>query len=177
MRRFLILAMVGAVFSGVAHAQSAAAPPATVAFVSGNRISQESDEGKAGQLRVQTLQRERAEQLRTRQQALEALRALIAKAPDAASKAPLQQQEAVQRTDLERATAQAQLDLQTLQRQISAEIQPKLRQAIEDVLKGRPITLVLQQETAVVWAAPGLDLTNEVIAAMNKRDAAGRATR
>lgn len=146
--------------------------PSTVAVVNGQRVSTESADGKAGQVRMQTLQREKAEQLRTRQQTLEGLRLQLAQATEPAVKAQLQQQETLQRQDFERATAQAQIELQNFQRQVAAEVQMRVRQALDEILKGRPITIVLQQESGVLWAAPGLDLTNEVIALMNKKASA-----
>ena len=142
-----------------------------IVFVSAQRIFAESSDGKAQVARVQALQQQRATELRTRQQTLDATRQQLAQAVDVAARAQLQQQELQQRTDFERATAQAQTDLQNLQRQVQAELQGRVKSALDDVTKGQNIQLVLNADSSVVWSAPGTDLTNAVVERLNSRSA------
>jgi Skp family chaperone for outer membrane proteins len=90
----------------------------------------------------------------------------------------LQQQESIQRTDLERATAQAQADIQALQRQVQAELLTQVKSILDSVAKEHNFQLVLNAETTVVWAAPGTggDLTTVVIERLNAKSTAAAPT-
>jgi Skp family chaperone for outer membrane proteins len=145
----------------------AAVAAGPVATVSAQRIALESTVGKASRARVQALQQERADDVRTKQQALEAIRRQLAQAGDASQRPSLQAQEQTQRAELERAAVKAQMDVQALDRQINAELLGKVRQAVGDVIKGRNIQVVLNADSAVIWAAPDLDLTADVIQRLN----------
>ena len=165
-----VLAML--VLSGTAtgtFAQTAPAIPAdvTIVYVSGQRLSNETAIGKEGQTRMQALQRERADDLRSRQQALENTRQSLAQAADQAERTRLQQQEQQQQADLVRAQVQAQNDVQNLQREIQAELRPAVQAALAELLKGTNVEVVLPLETAVMWAAPGRDVTTAVIERLN----------
>ena len=137
-----------------------------VAYVSSQRISSETADGKAGIARLQALQRERTADARTKQQALEATRRQLA-AAEGDERVRLQGLEQQQRTEFERAVAQAQTDIQALQRQISSELSPKLKAAVAEVVKATAVQVVLNADTSVVWAVPGLDLTPKVIEHLN----------
>jgi Skp family chaperone for outer membrane proteins len=168
MRVFGAMGFVLGLAAASVSAQTGGAASPLIAVVSAQRVGTQSDEGKAGQARIQTFQRDRANELRSRQQTLNDTRLKLASATETDDRVELQQQEAVQRADFERATAEAQRDLQNLQRQVGAQIQARVRQALDAILKGRDVLVVLPQETAVLWAAPGLDLTDEVIAWLDK---------
>lgn len=166
---WLAMTALPALVVGVAQ-QRPAAPGSPVAYVSAQRISNETTEGKAGVARMQALQRERADQVRFKQQALEATRRQLA-AAQGADRASLQAQEQQQRGELEKAALQAQADLQGLQRTISTELTPKVKTVVAEIVKDTGIQMVLSGESAVVWAADGLDLTSRVIAKMNAQPA------
>ena len=153
-----------------ALAPAGQAPPAakaTVAYVSAQRILTESTEGKAKLARGQALQQQRAADLKTKQQTLEATRQQLAQATDNSARARLLQQEQQQRLELERATGQAQIDLQTLERQANNELLGRVKAVLDDVTKGQDVQLVLNADTAVMWAATSLDLTAAVIQKLN----------
>ena len=165
------LALVPAIFSLGPIAQAPAPQAkAAIAYVSAQRIFAESVEGKAQLAKVQAMQQERAADLRSRQQTLEATRQQLAQA-DGAARVHLQQQELQQQTDLARATAQAQADLQTLQRQAQADVQGRVKTILDDVAKSQNIQLVLNGDTSVVWSAPGTDLTGAVVERLNSNAA------
>jgi Skp family chaperone for outer membrane proteins len=160
-----------------ADAQGSQAPALTrpggvIAYVSGQRLSAETTVGKEARGRVQALQQAKTAELKSLQVALETTRQQLANTPDGTARLPLQQQEQQQRADLDRATAQAQADIQALQRQIATDMQGKVRAQLTELLKGTDIQVVVQLETAIVWAAPGLDLTSAVIERLNASDAA-----
>src|SRR4051812_34084920 len=120
MRTILIaLGFAGIAAFGLAAQQGRSAPNASVAYASAQKIMAESTPGKAQLAKLQGFQQQKAAELRGRQQTLESTRRELAASTDATKRVALQQQEQVQRGDLERATAQAQIDLQTLQRQVN----------------------------------------------------------
>ena len=135
---------VGALLTAIVAGQAANPRPSlAIGYVNVQRAIAESAEGKAQLARVQTLQQQRANELRTRQQTLEGLRSQLAQASESAARVKLQQQESQQRTDLERATVQAQQELQNLQRQVLTEFQGRLRGIVEELVKGQGLQLVL----------------------------------
>lgn len=137
-----------------------------VAHVSAQRIGTDTTEGRAGVARVQAVQRERAEDVRRKQQALEATRSQMSQA-QAGDRARLQAQEQQQRVELERSVAKAQVDIQAVQREVNADLLAKVKAVVAEIAPGLNIQLVLNSESAVVWAAPNLDLTDTVITRMN----------
>ena len=153
-------------FALVGHAQSAKAPSA-VAFVSATRLFTETVHGRSEAARLQAMQQQRLQDLRAKQQALDATRQALAGSTDATARVTLQQKEVEQRTDVERATQQAQTDLQALQRQINADLEQRLKSTLDDLMKTQSYQLVLNSDNTVVWAAPELDLTSAVVTRMN----------
>jgi Skp family chaperone for outer membrane proteins len=158
------------VVASEAAAQAAAAIPAdaTVVYVSSQRLSSETTLGKDGLTRIQALQREKTEDLRARQQTLEDTRRALSQATDAAERGRLEVQAQQQQSDFTRAQAQATSDLQGLQREIQAALRPAVQAVLAELLKGTSVEVVLPLETAVVWAAPGRDVTSAVIERLNK---------
>jgi Skp family chaperone for outer membrane proteins len=170
---WLAVAVAPAIGLGLAQQR---VPPATgpVAYVSSQRISNETADGKAGMARLQALQRERATDVRTKQQALEATRRQLQSVQDDAGRARLQTQEQLQRTEFEQAVTKAQTDIQNQQRRISAELGTKVKTILEEVVKGSGVQMVVSGDNVVVWTAPGLDLTAIVIEKMNAQPSAPR---
>ena len=171
-RRFVIPAAVvlaaTALATVVARQASGPKGPIVVGFVSTQRLLAETDV-RNELAALQATQQQLNAGFRSRQAALETLRQQISAAPDAASRAKLQQQEQQGRSELEKETAQAASDVQAQQRQIQAALQARLKVVLDEVLKDRPIQMVVNQETAVVWSVPGTDLTSEVVARLNAR--------
>ncbi len=142
-----------------------------IRYVSSNRILAEATEAKAEVARIQAIQQQKAAELREKQQLLESTRQQLAAATEAELRSKLQQQELQERTDLERATAQAQSDLQAAQRTMQAGLQAKLKGILDEMLKDQDVKIVLNAESAVVWSAPGVDLTPAVIERWNAKAA------
>ena len=169
----IILALVIAVLAAftLAAQQKRSTAPSGVAFVSAQRIMNESIKGKAEGAKMQAFQQQKAGELRARQQTLEQTRRELASTTDPARRATLQQQEQVQRGDFERATAEAQIALQQLQRQINTDLQAQVRLVLDDLLKNSDTRVVLNSESAVMWGNPSDDLTTSVLERMNLKSA------
>jgi Skp family chaperone for outer membrane proteins len=142
--------------------------PSAVAYVNANRVLSESTHGRAELARVQGIQQQKNNDLRAKQQILEATRQQLSQAVDSA-RLQLQQQEQQQRTDFERSTQQAQVELQALQREVNTDMQQRVRAALDDLMKTQPYQLVLNADSSVLWGAPELDLTTAVVGRMNGR--------
>ena len=170
-REFVTLAFAGVVPMAVALQgivpRSTPAPQAVIAFISSQRLSNESTEGKAGMARILAVQQRTTAAMRSLQQSLEATRQELAKTPSGEARVKLQEREFQQRSEIERAVVKARSELQATQRQVGNELQSKTRAVLDELLKGRDVQVVLQGESVVVWSAPGLDLTNEVIERLN----------
>lgn len=159
--------------SAAQSSQSAAAQPSApqpslpVRFIVSQRVLTESAEAKAELTKIQAAQQRLNNELRSRQQTLETTRRQLSTMADATERTRLQQQEQTQRADLERATTQAQNDMQALRRDMQIRLQSQLKIALDQLLKGQDVQVVLNADAAVVWSAPGLDITSTVIERLN----------
>ena len=92
-----------------------------------------------------------------------------------AARAQLQAEIERQQRDIQRFTEDAQQDVQTLAQQVQEEFNRKLTPVVDKVAKEKQVHFVFNAaESGLVWADPGMDLTSDVIAAMN---AGGAQTR
>jgi Skp family chaperone for outer membrane proteins len=149
------------------NAQGKAAAPAAVAYVSTQRIGKETAQGKATLARVQAAQQAHNTAIKARQDALEVTRRQLGGTAAAESRARLQALGQQQTLELQSTLVKAQTEQQELAREANAELLKKVQSAVADVVKDRQIQVVLNSETAVIWASPSVDLTDAVIARMN----------
>ena len=165
MKQALFLAVVIVLgLAPLANAQTAVVRPgATVAYISGQRISAETVAGREAQSRLASLRQQKTAELQDKRRALDATRQKLVGSAEGEERTQLEREEQQEQQDLERATQQAQVELQNLQRQIVVDLQPQVRSVLDDLLKGTDVQVVLQFETSIVWAAQGLDLTSAVI--------------
>jgi outer membrane protein len=150
-------------------------PP--IAFVSVQKLSTESIEGKAALKQLETLNQSKTQEIRAKQQAIETTRTQLANAGgvfQASKRTELKAQEERQRLDLQKATQQAQTELQELQRQVQGKMRQELAAILSDIAKQKSIQIVLNQDAAVVWAPSGSDITAEVLERLNNAPAAGK---
>jgi Skp family chaperone for outer membrane proteins len=168
MKSWLTLAVaVALAFSSAVVAQTAQpAKIGPVAWISAQRILNESTAGKAGLRELQEFQQKHAADIRALQQKLDETRQQLSSA-DAAGRGPLLTREQEERTAVERATSQAQVDFQALQRQVNSELMRKVKAILDDLLRDQDVQVVMSAETAVIWARPNLDLTDKVLARLN----------
>jgi Skp family chaperone for outer membrane proteins len=128
-----------------------AAPPRVVTL-SLQRLATESTEGRAANQRLQSLAQKMAGDL-------------------AAKQKELQQQTtgtvAERQAELQRIGQQSQADFANTQRQLQTELRAKLNPLVAEIAGQHGVELVLNSDTAVVWSAPSLDITAEVLSRMN----------
>ena len=74
----------------------------------------------------------------------------------------------MQQRDIQRFTEDAQQDLQALQQQLQEEFTRKLNPVLEKVAREKQLHMVFNAtESGLVWAESGMDLTADIISALN----------
>jgi outer membrane protein len=164
--------LVALVFSLPLIRQGTASSQPGIGYVSPKRIVAGSADARAEASKFQAAAKQTAADLNAKRQALETTRQEIAKTTDTAARAALQQREREQRADVERGTAEAQRQLQSSQRELVGDLNVLLKPVLDQIVKERNIQVVLNADTGLVWAAPSLDLTSEVIARLNAKSSA-----
>jgi outer membrane protein len=146
------------------------------AYVRIDRIAAESSAGKVLSDRVKGLNdqkvrelNEKNKQLQTAQQKLESGGSVLNDTARAQLTAEIERQQ----RDIQRFTEDAQQDLQGLQQQLQEEFTRTLNPVLDKVAKEKQVHMVFNAtESGLVWADPSMDLTTDVIKAL---DAAGPA--
>jgi Skp family chaperone for outer membrane proteins len=149
-----------------------AATPGDIAIISAQRIRNESTEAKAANGRLDTLRQSKATELAEKQKALEATHQQLAQQGglfSASKRAKVQADEDRQRAELKQASEQAGAEYQALQRQVQADLGKHLGAVVASLAKERRLRLVLNSDV-IVWAAPGMDMTTEVLAKLNAEE-------
>jgi Skp family chaperone for outer membrane proteins len=162
-----VFGLLSLVIVTTTQAQPGGAVSTPVRFVRSQAILSEAKDARLELERLQDMQKQKAAELRAKQQALDAARAQLAQATNAETRAGLIEDERRIRMELEQATLAAQNELQTRQRQVQASMQARVRVVLDEMLKGQDVAVVLNAETSVVWADPRADLTSAVIAKLN----------
>lgn len=166
------------------QAQQAPAAPARPAFQTGlkygyinvQEIAATSGEGKAFNAKVQALQEQKVKELQDRNKALQANQEKLEKGASVMNdqaRMQLQLEIEKQQRDLQRFTEDAQQEVTSLTQQLQVEFERRLGPVIDQVAKQHQLHFIFNaQESGLVWADPTMDLTAEVIRAM---DAGGTA--
>ena len=153
---------------------------AKVGFVNLQAIAQLSVDGKAAAARVnivapkkQTEAADKAKLLQTNQQKLETSGSVMSPA------AVAQLQKDIERQTLEgqRFEQDAQAELNELQQQLQTEFQTKLMPVLEALSKEKGLQVLFSAgDSGVIWAEPGIDLTLDAVARLDKmpKAAAGK---
>jgi outer membrane protein len=152
---------------------------AKIAFMNIPRIAAESAEGKASTTKVNALREKKLaeltgknKQLETAQQKLNSGSLLSEEARAAAQKETERLQVEIQRLQQD-----AEAEMQDLQQQLQLDFQRKLSPIIQQVATEKGLQILLSQTDAgMVWAEPGLDLTNEIIKRFDSSSAAAAKT-
>ena len=167
------LAVLAAALPAVASAQRLG--PAVVAVVDTDRISRECTACRAAATQLQTQNnnlRTRAttlqQQLNTQGQPIQtAVTALNGRQPDAA----LQQRITAfqtQQQNAQRELATAERNLQSTQLHVNQQIGARLQPIIGTIAQARGATVAVDRGSTL-FAAPALDITNEVLAQLNQQ--------
>jgi Skp family chaperone for outer membrane proteins len=165
-----------------APAQQTPAPPlpqaapfpagAKVGFVNLQAIAQLSADGKAAAAKVnalaqkkQTEAADKAKALQTNQQKLETSGSVMSDA----ARAQLQKDIERQTVEGQRFEQDAQAELNELQQQLQQEFQAKLMPVLETLSKEKGLQVLFSAgDSGVIWAEPGIDLTLEAVARLDK---------
>jgi Skp family chaperone for outer membrane proteins len=146
-----------------------------VAYVSLQRIAAQTKIGQASAKRLDTARQEKSRALAEKQQKVEALRLQIAQNGGVfyrSRREELQKQEEKERAEFDRLKETAQSDILAVQRDVQSEFQSALKSVLVDLANERDADVVLNADTAVVWAKPGFDLTDDAIKRVDGLEAA-----
>jgi Skp family chaperone for outer membrane proteins len=167
MKYLFSAALVGSLFLfQAAHVRSTT--PSTVT-VSLQRIVAQSNTGKRATQQLEALRDERARELVAKQKELQGVAQQLAKgdALPAADRQRLTEDENRRRTELQQMTAKAQSEFQSAQQRLQNEVRAQLSPILADIANRYGVDIVMNSDTAVAWAAPGTDATNEVLQRLN----------
>jgi Skp family chaperone for outer membrane proteins len=128
----------------------------------------QSEAGKRVNQQLETIRQERGRDLAAKQKELEdVVRQLAKPALSAADRKRLSQDEARRRAELPQLSQQAQTVFQTTQATLLRDMLGQLTPILAEIAKRYGVEVVLNSDTAVAWAAPGTDATDEVLRRLN----------
>jgi outer membrane protein len=146
---------------------------AKVGFVVLQRIANDSADGKASTAKLQAFQTKKAAELGEKNKQLQALQQKMDKegtVMSEAARADLQKQVERLTTELQRSQQDAQAELQELQGQLQQQFTQRVEPVLAQVGAEKGLHFIFNgPDSGMVWADPGLDITNDVI---KKLDAA-----
>ena len=152
--------------------REAIAQRTAVAFVSMQRIVNEAVGAKAAAKRIEDLRRAKTQEVQAKEKALTETRLQLANAGGLFSsrrRAELQQQEKRQITEWQQSAVQAQNEVQKLQAEVQNQMRRDLASILDSMARSRGVQLVLNSDSAVVWSSVGVDLTAEVLKALDAK--------
>ena len=141
------------------------------AYVDLQDVAQSSAQGKAFNSRVQALQEQKVKELLDKNKALQAAQEKLEKGATVlndAARAGLQAEIEKLQRDIQRFTEDAQQEIQALTQQLQQEFYKVLTPIIEKVAKEKQVHFIFDaQQSGLVWADPSLNLTADVVAALD----------
>lgn len=150
---------------------------AKIAYFNIQRVANESADGKASTAKVQALMQKKQAEIAEKGKALQANQQKLQTSGGVMSEAARTQLEKDierQQVEAQRAQQDAQSEVNELQQELQAEFQKKLFPVIQQVAQEKGLQMLLSQvDAGIVWADPGLDLTDEIV---KKLDGAKPAT-
>jgi Skp family chaperone for outer membrane proteins len=157
---------------------AAPAPPAPkfqdglkYAYVNMAAVAAQSNEGKAAAEKLKSFQDQKSRELQDKQKTLQAAQQKLESGGSVlsdAARTQLQSDIDRQQRDLQRQSEDAQQDVQNLAQQVEEDFTRKVLPIISKVAQDKQVHFVFNaQQSGLIWAEPGMDLTGEVIAAMN----------
>jgi len=175
MPKYALTALVLSMVPSLAAAQAAQSmtPDATrLAYFSPQRAFFQSDDGKAAQARLNSLQTQTSREVDSRNAKLKALQQELAeRASVLAEGARREREEEIDRVqlDLRHFMEDAQAEFLGVQRNLENVFLAKLAPAVDTIARKRGLLFVLNQDSGVLaWADPNLDITSDVVAAVNQ---------
>ena len=145
-------------------------------YIQLQEVAQTSAQGKAFNARVQALQEQKVKELQDKNKQLQAVQDKLDKGASVladAARASLQAEIEKQQRDIQRFTEDAQQEIMALTQQLQADFERLLMPVIEKVSKEKQVHFVFDAaQSGLVWADPSMNLTADVIQAL---DAGGTA--
>jgi Skp family chaperone for outer membrane proteins len=167
-----VLTMVLPSIAAAQLTQSVNSDPIRLAFVSPQRAFYESNDGKAAQARLASLQSETSREVDARNAKLKALQQELAqRASVLAETARREREQEIDRfqIDLQRFVEDAQARFLGVRRDLENAFLAKFAPAVNSVAKRRALLFVLNQDSGILaWADPSLDITTDVVAIVNQ---------
>jgi Skp family chaperone for outer membrane proteins len=141
------------------------------AYVNMQFVAANSNDGKAAAEKLKAFQDQKSRELQDRQKTLQAAQQKLESGGSVlsdAARTQLQTDIDRQQRDLQRLSEDAQQDVQNLAQQVEEEFTRKVLPVIEKVAQEKQVHFVFNAaQSGLIWAEPGMNLTSEVIAAMN----------
>jgi outer membrane protein len=141
------------------------------AYVNMQAIAQQSAEGKVLADKLKSAQDGKQRELQDKNKNLQAMQQKLDQGGSVLSEAARAQLVSdIDRTqrDLQRASEDAQEELQKLAQQVEEDFTRKVLPIVDKVAKEKQVHFVFNAaQSGLIWADPGMDLTTEVIAALN----------
>ena len=141
------------------------------AYVNMALIAAQSNDGRAAAEKLKGFQDQKSRELQDKQKTLQAAQQKLESGGSVLSegaRTQLQSDIDRQQRDLQRLTEDAQQDVQNLAQQVEEDFTRKVLPIVGKVAQDKQVHFVFNaQQSGLIWAEPGMDLTSEVIAAMN----------
>lgn len=154
---------------------------AKIAYVDLNTIATTSKEGQAAGVKIKDLQAKKTAELEGKQKQLQAAQQKLEQGGAVLSEsARAQQAKEVERlqTELQRSSQDAQKEVQEFTQELQVEFQQKLLPIIEQVAKAKNLHFILSiADAGVVWVDAGLNVTADVVAALDAATGAAPAAK
>jgi Skp family chaperone for outer membrane proteins len=148
------------------------------AYVNMQAVAAHTNDGKDAAEQLKAFQDQKAKELQDKQKTLQAAQQKLESGGSVlsdAARTQLQTDIDRQQRDLQRLSEDAQQDVQNLAQQVEEEFTRKVLPIIEKVAQEKQLHFVFNAaQSGLIWAEPGMNLTTEVIAAMNAKPATGK---
>jgi outer membrane protein len=147
------------------------------AFINVQRIAADSSDGKRANTQINDLRAKLQKQIDEKNKALQASQQKLETGGSVLSdsaRAQLQTDIERQQRDIQRNLEDAQQDVERLTQQLQQDFMLKLQPVIEKVAAEKKLDMIFNAaESGLVWAQAGMDLTGEIIKALDDGGAAG----
>jgi outer membrane protein len=163
--------IVVAVLAAAAFALPALAEGLRIAVVDVNKVLNESEEGKAAKKKMESRFDELKKEIDARQEELKKLKDEIDKQKVIATKEKLKDKEdafQAKAGELRKLTQESEREMQGRQGELTREVLKRIEGQIDALIKAEKYDLVLERSAGVIHVADSMDLTERVLAMMNK---------
>lgn len=163
--------IVVAVFAAAVFAFPALAEGLRIAVVDVNKVLNESEEGKAAKKRMEARYEELKKDVDSKQEELKKLKEEIDKQKIIATKEKLKEKEDAfqgKLNELRKLTQESEREMQGRQSELTREVLKRIEGQIDALVKAEKYDLVLERSAGVIHVADSMDLTERVLAMMNK---------